>query len=60
MSFNCVPQKYHTYDLCLEAIKHKGALLKNIPENYKTYDLCLEAIKIYGMSLKYVPENLFI
>jgi len=46
-----VPNKYKTYELCLDAIRHNTPVdegcsaLAFVPEEFKTYELCLEAVR---------------
>jgi len=46
-----VPNRYKTYELCLDAVRHNAPVdegcsaLAFVPEEFKTYELCLEAIK---------------
>jgi sugar lactone lactonase YvrE len=46
-----VPNKYKTYELCLDAVRHNTPIdegcsaLAFVPNELKTYELCLEAIR---------------
>jgi hypothetical protein len=46
-----VPDKYKTYELCLDAVRHNTPVdegcsaLAFVPEELKTYELCLEAVR---------------
>jgi len=46
-----VPDKYKTYELCLDAVRHNMPVddgcsaLAFVPEEFKTHELCLEAIR---------------
>jgi hypothetical protein len=46
-----VPNKYKTYELCLDAVRHNTPVdegcsaLAFVPEELKTYELCLEAVR---------------
>jgi hypothetical protein len=46
-----VPNKYKTYELCLDAVRHNTPVdegcsaLAFVPDELKTYELCLEAIR---------------
>ena len=59
-----VPEKYKTYELCLDAVRHNTPVdegcsaLAFVPEKYKTYDLCLEAIRYdYLISIYWEPDQ---
>lgn len=53
-SWNLHNVKKQTDELCLEAVKLNGLVLK-IVEN-KTFDICLVAIKQNGYAIEYVPD----
>jgi hypothetical protein len=46
-----VPDKYKTYELCLDAVRHNTPVdegcsaLAFVPDELKTYELCLEAVR---------------
>jgi hypothetical protein len=46
-----VPEKYKTYEFCLDAVRHNTPVdegcsaLAFVPDEFKTYELCLEAIR---------------
>lgn len=46
------------FDICLEAVKYNGVILRKVPKEFKGYELCFEAVKNDGLSLKFVPEEL--
>lgn len=62
-----IHEQYHTYKLCLEAVKAApcftasslaSSALKYVPDKFKTEELCLEAVKTCGYALEYVPRKL--
>ena len=52
-----VSEKLKTAELCLEAVKQDGMILRLVPRKYKTKELCFEAVKQKGNALAYVPEK---
>ena len=44
--------------ICLEAVRKDGWVLKYVPEKLKTAKLCNVAVKTDGYAIKYVPKNL--
>jgi uncharacterized SAM-dependent methyltransferase len=58
ISFEDMPDKYKTPEICLEAIKQRGLALKYVPEAMKTEAVCLAAVRENGYALKYVPIRL--
>jgi hypothetical protein len=69
-----VPEKYKTYELCLDAVRHNSpesngcSALAFVPDELKTHELCLEAIRHdytehdvefdYAAATNFVPQKL--
>ncbi|MGX9757707.1 hypothetical protein ACWYRQ_15615 [Clostridioides difficile] len=55
-----------TYEMCIEAVKRKGVLLKDVRwdelnlNDEQIYNLCIIAIKQDGFALKYVKLDGFL
>jgi hypothetical protein len=52
-----VSEKLKTAELCLEAVKQDGMILRLVPRKFKTRELCIEAVKQNGDALFYVPKK---
>ena len=47
-----------SYEICLEAVKQNGDVLRYVPEDLKTSEICLTAVEQDGMALEHVPKDL--
>jgi hypothetical protein len=56
--FHDMPDAEKTPEVCLEAVKQKGWMLKYVPEANKTREVCLAAVEKNQLLLEYVPEAL--
>ena len=58
-----VPEKYKTYELCLDAVRHNTPVdesrsaLAYVPDKLKTQELCLEAIRHDDFSSIFYESN---
>ena len=45
-------------EICLEAVKNDGYILKDIPKEFINKELCIEDVKNKVFSIQYVPEEI--
>lgn len=58
-TWNIIPAKYKTYDVCLKYVSKYGAGLKDIPGSMKDNTMCLAAMKSNAFAAKnYLPETM--
>ena len=60
LSLAFVPDKYRTYEICLEAIKVNPSInIDCVPDKHKTYELCLEVVKnsFLNRILSIIPDK---
>lgn len=58
ISFNNIPKKIRTYEMCIEAVKISPYNLKDVPEELITEELCLIAIENNYIAMRYVPKKI--
>ena len=60
LSLAFVPDKYRTYEICLEAIKVNPSInIDCVPDKHKTYELCFEVVKnsFLNRILSIIPDK---
>jgi len=50
-------EKPCTPEICLEAVKQDGYVIKYLTENQRTPEICLEAVKQNGYAIKYLTKS---
>lgn len=61
-ALHCLPERFRTYELCLESVKHDSSSLAYVPITMRDYNMCVAAMgdtwnSAWGM-VQYVPENI--
>lgn len=46
-----------TKEMCLEAVKRDGCVIKHIPKEKMTKEMCLKAVKQDGWAINHIPEE---
>jgi hypothetical protein len=45
-----IPERYRTYEICIESVEKNGLALMNVPKKHRTHDLCMAAVKDASLS----------
>lgn len=49
-----IPQKYHTYDICMASVTNSPCSLKYMTPEMQSFDICVKAIKSCSYSIEYI------